>query len=410
MIPTIDSTASPTNTNSEDIKEDVVKALSAINSAEPTPALDTDRPVAHAPINTRNLALTILATLAVIFALDWAEPFLVSLLLGILISYTLNPLVVSLERIKIPRVIGTTIVMVGALSGLVLGAYALRGQVHTIIEQLPKAANKVSTGLLSMGKTNFINMQKMQTAAAEIEKATNRAAGVAPAAKPADTHIVIDQPAFKIRDFLWQGSMGALGFMGRAAMVFFLVFFLLITGDTFKRKFVRITGPSLTKKKITVNILDDINDSIQRYMFMLLVTNGLIFLLNWLAFYWIGLENAGAWAAASGVLHIIPYFGPLLTIVATGMAAFMQFNSLSMALLVCGASLLIATVVGTIVTTWMTGKIAKMNAAAVFISLLFWAWLWGAWGLLLGIPIVVIIKVVSEHVDEMHALGELLGE
>jgi len=406
VIPTIDSEPSPINAKSENTEEDIVKALAALNGSV---APDTDTPIIHAPTQSRSLALTILASLAVVFALDWAQPFLVSLLLGILISYTLNPLVVALERIRIPRVIGTAVVMIAMLGGLVSGAYALRGQIHTVLEQLPKAANKVSTGLRSIGTTNFINMQKMQTAAAEIEKATNRATGMA-TAKPTGTHIVIDEPAFSVRDFLWHGSMGALGFIGQATMVFFLVFFLLITGDKFKRKFVRLAGPSLTKKKITVTILDDINASIQRYMFMLLVTNGLVFLLNLLAFYLIGLENAGAWAAVSGVLHIIPYFGPLLTLIVTGMAAFMQFDSLSMALLVCGISLLIATIVGTIVTTWMTGKIAKMNAAAVFISLLFWAWLWGAWGMLLGIPIVVIVKVVSEYVEQMQGLGELLGE
>jgi predicted PurR-regulated permease PerM len=136
----------------------------------------------------------------------------------------------------------------------------------------------------------------------------------------------------------------------------------------------------------------------------------LIAVLAWIAFRWIGLENAGAWAVASGLLHVIPYLGPGVTAAATGMAAFMQFDSFSMAFLVCGASLAIATIVGTFVTTWMTGRIAKMNAAAVFISLLFWGWLWGIWGMLLSIPIVVIVKVVSEHVEQLQPVAELLGE
>src|SRR6202035_622694 len=125
-----------------------------------------------------------------------------------------------------------------------------------------------------------------------------------------------------------------------------------------------------------LHIRDHINDSIQKYMFMLLTTNLVVALLAWIAFRWIGLENAGAWAAAAGLLHIVPYLGPCATAVATGMAAFMQFGSLA-----------IATVVGTFVTTWMTGRIANLNPAAVFISLLFWGWLWGVWGMLLSIPI-----------------------
>ena len=70
----------------------------------------------------------------------------------------------------------------------------------------------------------------------------------------------------------------------------------------------------------------------------------------------------------------------------------------------------IATLIGTFVTTWMTGRIAKMNTAAVFISLLFWGWLWGVWGMLLSIPIVVIIKVVFQQVEPQHPVAELLGE
>ena len=145
-------------------------------------------------------------------------------------------------------------------------------------------------------------------------------------------------------------------------------------------------------------------------MLMLLTTNLLVALLSWIAFRWIGLENAGAWAAAAGLLHIVPYLGPGVTAVATGMAAFMQFESFAMALLVAGASLAIATVVGTFVTTWMTGRIASMNSAAVFISLLFWGWLWGVWGMLLSIPIIVIVKVVSQHVEQLHPMAELLGD
>ena len=96
--------------------------------------------------------------------------------------------------------------------------------------------------------------------------------------------------------------------------------------------------------------------------------------------------------------------------VAPGMAAFMQFESLAMAVLVAGTFLAIATIVGTFVTTWMTGRIANMNAAAIFIALLFWGWLWGVWGMLLSIPIIVIVKVVSQHVEQLHPLAELLGD
>ena len=361
-------------------------------------------------VDARGLALGVLATLALIFALSWAEKFLVPLLLGIVIAYTLNPLVVWLEAIRIPRVVGTIVVMASMIGALVLGTYSLRGEMQTIIEQLPEAASKVSTAIERVHVGQLGNMQTIQNAASEVQEATTQATGGSPASRQPATHVVVDQPTFKLGNFLWEGSKGAIGAMGQAAMVVFLVFFLLLGGDRFKRKLVQLTGPSLSHKKITVHILDDINGSIQSYMLMLLATNVLVALLTWVAFRWIGLENAGAWAVAAGLLHIVPYLGPGVTAAATGMAAFMQFESFTKALLVAGASLGIATVVGTFVTTWMIGRIANMNSAAVFISLLFWGWLWGVWGLLLSIPIIVIVKVVSQHVEQLHPMAELLGD
>ncbi|HSQ10104.1 MAG TPA: AI-2E family transporter [Burkholderiaceae bacterium] len=367
-------------------------------------------PATQLPGEARGLAIGILASLATVFAVSWAQDFLVPLLLGIVIAYTLNPLVEWLEAIRIPRTAGTVVVMAGVIAALALGTYSLRGQMQTIIEQLPEAATQFSTALARFRSSQNDTLQKIQNAATEVETATTRAvSGVAPPRKPA-TQVTADLPKFRLNDYLWAGSMGAVGAIGQAAMVIFLVFFLLLGGDTFKRKLVRVTGPSLSKRKITVKILDDINGSIQKYMLMLLATNLLVVLLCWIAFYFIGLENAGAWAVAAGIFHIVPYLGPAIAAGAIAMAAFMQFDSFSMALLTGSAVVAIATLVGTFVTTWMTGRIANMNSAAVFVSLLFWGWLWGIWGMLLSIPIIVIVKVVCQHVEQLQPLAELLGE
>ncbi len=367
-------------------------------------------PTVRLPESGHGLALIILATIAVVFALDWAQSFVISLLLGILFAYTLNPVVVWLERLRIPRVLGTSIVMLGVVCALVLGSYSLRGQIQTVLDQLPEAASRLSAGLASLRKGQASTMQKVQNAANQIEKATNEAAGASATPRQPTTRVVIDTPGFKVGNFLWAGSVNAAGLIGQASMVLFLTFFLLLSGDTYKRKLVRLAGPTLAKRKITVHILDDINESIQRYMFMLLATNVLVGLLTWIALRWIGLENAGAWAVAASLLHVIPYFGSAVTAAVIGMAAFMQLDDLASTLLVIGVSLTISTFVGTFVTTWMTGKIARMNTAAVFVSLLFWAWLWGLWGMLLSIPLTVIVKVIAQHVEQLQPVAELLAE
>ncbi len=365
-------------------------------------------------VHARGITLGVIATVAFVFGLQWAKNFLVPLLLGIFIAYTLSPVVRWLERWHIRRAIGATLVTGLILVGMALTMQRVQGEFLNIVDELPTLTHKV-TRILTDGSDGPSTIQQVQAAAAELEQAAANAAGGKRATPPrrAPAPAAAQTPGasnFRIMDWLLAGSVGLASFISQATMVVFLVFFLLLAGDTFKRKLVKLTGPSLTQKKVTVHILEDINTSIQNYMFMLLVTNVLLALLMWVALRLIGLENAGAWAIFAGVAHVMPYFGPLLITSATGLVAFLQFESLQMVILVAGASLAIATLVGMVVTTWMTGKIAKMNPAAVFVSLLFWGWLWGMWGLLLGVPVVVVIKVVAERVEGMEVIAELLGE
>ena len=378
--------------------------------AEPAalPSVEHPDPALRLPlhVNARGLALGIIATVSFVYALQWAQKFLIPVIFGIFIAYTLNPLVAWLEKIRLPRAIGATVVTALILFGSIVVIERVQGEFESIVEELPAATHKLARLIAANTGGKESTFQKMQAVANEIEQV---AAG-AEARRNVRRAAAAEGPNFKIMDWVWAGSLGLMGFVSQATMVIFLVFFLLLSGDTFKRKLVKLTGPSLSRKKVTVHILEDINTSIQNYMFMLLVTNVLLALLMWVVLHMIGLENAGAWAIMAGLLHIIPYFGPLLITIATGLVAFLQFESLEMVLLVMATSLGIATLVGTFVTTWMTGRIARMNPTAVFVSLLFWGWLWGVWGLLLGVPIIVIVKVVAERVQGMEVVAELLGE
>jgi predicted PurR-regulated permease PerM len=130
---------------------------------------------------------------------------------------------------------------------------------------------------------------------------------------------------------------------------------------------------------------------------------------TWLVFEALDVEQAGVWGVVAGVLHFIPYLGPVVFALASGVAAFMQFGSVLDALAVAGASLVLATLVGSLIVTWVQGRYARVNAAVLFIALLFFGWLWGVWGLLLGAPLVAIAKVICDRVESLQPAGELLG-
>ena len=121
----------------------------------------------------------------------------------------------------------------------------MRGQVQTVIEQLPEAATRFATELARLRLSQTGSLEKLQSAASTVEKATAQAAGGNPAPRQPATHVIVDSPKFSLGTFLWAGSMGMLGATSQALAVAFLVYFLLLGGDTFKRKLVRLTGSTL---------------------------------------------------------------------------------------------------------------------------------------------------------------------
>ncbi len=351
----------------------------------------------------RHAPLSIIAVLAVVFGLHLAGDFVIPLVISVILSYALDTPVSFLNRrARLPRVVAATIVVVALLAVMAFGIASLRGQVMSIVDSLPQTAQKVSRSVAGFNAGSGSILDKLRAAANAVN---------APEKPRSDgARVVVTRPADKLDDMLLAGSMGIAEFLGQALMVIFLVFFLLLSGDSFKRKFVHLSGRNLSEKKISVHMLDEIHRSIRLYMMMMVVTNVLLGLLTWLAFRWIGLNNAGTWAVVAGALHVIPYFGPLLVALFTGVAAVVQFGELGPALLVAGVSLLIAAVIGFVVQTWMTGRIAKMNPVAVFVILLLFTWAWGLWGTLLSIPIAVIVKVVADHVEGFQGVAEFLGE
>lgn len=358
-------------------------------------------------VDARGASLVTLAVLATLYALQTAASFIIPIVVAVLLAYALDPAVSFLQRRHVPRWLGAFLIMSALLAAGVMSVYALRSQAQAIIDQVPEVVKKVSRALdvVDSGQGGLDNLRK---AADALQKASDQATGKTTG--PGPTVVVVQQPGVQVKDVFLNGGRNALAIAGQLVMVIFLAYFVLLAGDKFKRKFVKVAGSSLSEKKITVQMFDQINLSIQRFMAMLVVSNLVLGLMTWAAFRVIGLDNAGTWSIVAAVLHVIPYFGPIVVAGATGVAALMQFGSIGMAFLVGGVSIAIAAFVGVVLTTWMAGRIAKMNTVAVFIGLLLFGWIWGVWGVLLAVPIVVIVKVVSDHVEGLKAFSEFLGD
>ena len=367
-------------------------------------------PAARVQADVHNLALTVLAVLAAIFVLHWARAFFIPLMLGVMISYAFSPLVNRMQKWRIPRAIGAAVLLAGIVGGTGSLVYSLSDEAAQWIETLPDAAQKFRKALRKEWGTTDGAMEQMQKAAVQLESAANETITPAATAPKGVTRVLIEKSKLNISDYLWTGTLGAAVFAGQAVMVLFLTYFLLVSGDTFRRKLVRITGPTLSKKKVTLQVLDEITAQIQRYLLVQIFTSIVVGVATWLAFLWIGLEHAAIWGIVSGVFNMIPYLGPVIVTGGTGLVGFLQFGTVSMALAVAGISLVITTLEGYLLTPWLTGRASRMNAVMVFVGVLFWGWLWGVWGLLLGVPIIMMIKALCDRVEDFKSVGELLGK
>ena len=359
------------------------------------------------PVSIRSVSLAVIAFLAGLFMLHWAKAVFIPFMVGLVFSYALSPIVNWLESRRIPRVLGAGVLLLALMGAIGSTAYSLSDEAAQLVDSLPAAVQKFRQTIKTRQGGAGNPLESVQKAAAQIEQAAQESS-VASTSRGL-TRVVIEPAGFNIKDYLWTGTIGLATLAGQTTVVIFLTYFLMVSGNTFRRKLIKLAGPSLSSKKITLHALDEITGQIQRYLQVQLATSALVGVLTGLALWGLGLENAAVWGIASAVLNLVPYVGSIVMAVLSGGVAFLQFGSSNMALLVVGASLVIHTIVGNLITPWLTGRASRMNPVAVFVGLLAWGWLWGVWGLLLGMPILMIVKSVCDRIDDLKHISEFLG-
>ena len=374
------------------------------SSHEP-PAAETS---VRMPVDIRSVSLTVLAAIAVVLMLQYAQAMVIPIVLGVLISYALDPIVSAMERRRIPRSVGAAfllMVLVGAGGWLL---YGLRSEASAIVEELPQAARRLRHALENDRPTTAKAIEQVQKAATELQRAADVAAPPPPSTGV--QRVQVEAAPFSIGEYLMYGSLGAAAAAGQLVLILFLVYFLLASGDLYRRKLVKLAGPSLAQKKIPLQILTEIDRQISAFLLVQLFTSTVVALATWLAFRALGLQQAAVWGILAGVFNSIPYFGPVIVSGATAAVAALQFGNVHMTLLVSGVALAITTLEGFLLTPWLTSRTARMNAVAIFVGLLFWGWVWNVWGMLLAVPMLVVIKAVCDHVEDFKPVSELLGE
>ncbi len=358
-------------------------------------------PAALPEMPTRITAEQVIAVLLLLFALSYARGVLAPLMLALLGSLALAPPVRVLSRV-IPRWVASAVVVVGITAAFGFAAYVLSDEVAAFSRRLPTIVRDVRGAVQSASPRQGL-LRQLQQAVSEFERSTE------PVAAGNATPVTIVEPVDVQRGVI-SGARSIGGYLGQGVMMLFLVYFLLASGEMFKQKLVKLSSQRLSQRKITLQMIDEINIKIGRFVFYQAWSGLLVGVATWLAFSWMGVRYAGLWGVASGVLNVVPYAGPTFILGASALAALIQFKSAGMVAAVAGISLGITGLEGFLLAPTMLGQAARVNTVAVFVSIMFWGWMWGAVGLIVAVPVLMIVKTIADHVESLAGLSALLSD
>ena len=354
---------------------------------------------------TTRLFLGIIAFIVIVAALKTGKDIIIPLALAALAGCGLEPFNKRLVRLGLPRALSAFIVVGAVVLGLIAGGWALQGPATKFIERLPALTQRLRTALDHGGLTSTV--APVQQAANDLKTA---AGGNGAPASRGVTRVQVEQPPTRITDVLWQGTVSVFQVGLQASMVVFLVFYLLASGDRYREKIIEIAGPSMFRRHLTVEIMNRIIEQVERFLIARLLISAIVGVATGGALALLGMSQALIWGIVAAVLNNIPYIGPTAAVAGIALAALVQFGRMEMVAAAAGVATLIAMVEGFALTPWMMGRAGKMNTGVVFVSLMFWGWIWGIWGMLLAVPIMMAIKAICDQVDVLRPFGELLSE
>jgi predicted PurR-regulated permease PerM len=349
--------------------------------------------------SSSTVALWVVAVVLILFFLRSARPLFIPITLAVLISYALAPAVTWLERRKVHRLAGAGLVMLLTLGVCGGGGYVLKDDARALARSVPDA----------MDRGRALVRSQLGVEVSGIQEAVD---GSGPREAPSET--VADTPAGgtseRMATALVQQIIGVMfSFAGHLVVVFFLIYFLLISGHHVRNRLVEIAGPDPERQRMTSTIIDDVNAQIQRYLLVLLITAIAVGGVTWLVLAWMGVQHAAMWGILAGVFNSIPYFGPVIVGGGLFVVGMVQGGGITQALQMSGAAIVITSLEGWLLTPLLMGKAERMSALAVFLGLLLWTWVWGAWGTVLAVPMLVVIKSVADHVERLRPLGRLMA-
>lgn len=344
-------------------------------------------------------ALIVMTAIASIWFLSWARQFLIPLCFAVFLTICLSPTVKWLRRFRIPNAVGAALVLVALCLAMWTLAHRTGGQLIQVLDDMPQAVrhlrHEVDVALNDPG--SVAHHFKVL-----IDLPHTGGATPASSAEPPTT-------ASAVQATLQEDTLQFLALTGEIGAIVFLIYLMLAAGGRLESLITRLAFIREGTRIGMRTTLTQIQHSVHQYLGWLVITNTLLGLSVWGAFWILGVHYAAAWGFGSAILHFVPYFGPAVIALGSAVFASVQFDSLAQGLVVASITLALSSVIGVVLQTWLSGRSAQMNTVAMFVSLLFWSWIWGLPGLVLGTPITIVIKAICGQIPALAWVDALLG-
>ena len=332
--------------------------------------------------------------LALVGALYLARAFLLPVALAFLFALVLSPVVRFLSRRHVPAPVTAVALVVAACALIGAGFYSLTGPVGQWINDAPQIGWQVRNKIAALRHP----VEAMQQASNQVEQMTNAQAD------PNVQKVVVKQPGL-----LDRAASGLPEILAKTGLMLVLLLFLLASGDLFYEKLVKAL-PTLSDKKRAVRIARDVEREVSRYLFTITLINICFGVWIGAGLWLIGLPNPVLFGVAACLLNFVPYIGAVVGIGLVGLVGFVSFDSIGHALLAPAFYFGTAVVEGQFLTPLIVGRRLELNTVVVLLAIAFWGWLWGIVGVFVAVPMLVVMKVFTDHVEGLAALGEFLTE
>ena len=249
------------------------------------------KPALIEAVNIRSMALIILTSIVTVYFIDWAQSVLLPLVVAVLISYSLDPVVSLFDRIRIPRPLSAALILTVLIGAIAAGSIPLKQEAMAILDKIPMAIQEFQRKEANAPKEEGI-MEKAQNAAKEIEDSTKEDQEKQTPEEAGATSVrLIDKP-MDVQAYVINSSPAALVLITQFFSVLLLVYFLLSVGSLYRRKVVRLSGPSFARMRNAARILEDLHQQVRRFLFVMVISALFVGVMTWLAFLALGMEQA----------------------------------------------------------------------------------------------------------------------